>query len=550
MVAVTANFGDVPSWISALGSLLALAFAAAAVVAAWRTWRIESARDQVAAEQRDERVASERQRQAAMVSTWWGQEAATGTWGAFVRNASGTPVYQVYLNVLDANDAGELPFARIRHFVLAPSDVAVFSTLALPAGTQNQDLRVELYFTDAAGVRWQRNRFGRLSELEPTLHVKLYEARAAVLTAFAPDFLGTYGVSVSFDTDADVIAQQEFRRDVLPQPAAPDGGGDAGRFDAMICPHDWLGDFVARDVIEPILLAPDQEAKLTPWMLSAVSAGNRLLALPVAADTVALIRNTRLAPDLPASFDDLIAKGRALQNAGQVSDIFALRVGESGDPFQLWPLFASAGGRLFGRAADGSWDPRQVGLDSPEGIEAFERLRAMGESGTGMLRRSLDRDAAFDLFAAQRTAFLLSSSDALRPLRRAGIPIEVSAVPPFLGGGPATPFALVQGLCVLRQGKGRAIAHDLFADYLTRERVVGALSDGIAAPTALSGLRSKDPAVEAFRELCERAMPMPAFPQMERVWRILEHAELEVLTGAAADVTAREAAAAVRAAFA
>jgi hypothetical protein len=118
------QWGDVPSEVSAVATLFALAFAAVAAVAARRTFRIESERDRVnslARQQQDEYV---RRTQAALVSTWWGRRSDDGSWGVFVRNASGAPIYQTYLTVLDADDRTD--GMRVRPGVVPPGLEAQF----------------------------------------------------------------------------------------------------------------------------------------------------------------------------------------------------------------------------------------------------------------------------------------------------------------------------------------------------------------------------------------------------------------------------------------
>lgn len=531
-------WNDIPSWMSAVGSVFALGFAAAAVLIGRRMYGVESERDRVNAEARRAQESFARKAQAASVSAWWGLS-EDGQRGAFARNASETPVYQVFLTALGPDDHSD--GTKVYSLMVPPSDHPIFFPIEdeLPAQRASAR-RVKLSFTDAAGVRWLRNQYGLLTELQPNLCIKTDARRGAVLARFEDDFLATYGVKVSFQTSPPGYPQERYVADVQGQTGV----------DALICPHDWIGDLAARGVIEPTVLAADHRDAFPAWALSALTFGNRLYGLPTTTSTVALIRNTRLAPHLPATFEQLMATGRALRDAGRVSEVFALRVGEHGNPFQVWPLFTSAGGWLFGRTPEGEWDPTQIGLAAPESVAAFERLRSLGEAGMGVLRRSMDADETFELFTAGRTPYLISTPDALEPIRAAGIPVAVSAVPPFAGGQPASAFTLVHGLVMARQGTSKTIAHDLFADYLSHTHVMTALSVDIIEPVALRDTTNPDTAVQQYLALCERGAPMPSFPEMNATWRILEEAETAVIDGAPAEATARQAAAKLAAIFA
>ncbi|WP_191838919.1 sugar ABC transporter substrate-binding protein [Catellatospora chokoriensis] len=528
-------WGDVPSWVAAVATVFALAFAAVAAQAALRTYRIESERDRVDAESRRAQDDYLRRTQAALVSAWWGESPdQPGVWGAHLRNASGAPVYQVYCTVVDADDDAEE--RRIHHPVVPPGTVAQFSGLVRPAEVPVLEpvRRVKVSFTDSAGIRWLRDQYGRLIELQPTLRVKADRARTAVLTRFEAKFRATYGVTVAFEVDPEGHPQDAFMADVRRTDVA----------DALVCPHDWIG-VLARDrVIEPVVLSAEQRSAFAPWTLDSLVHEGRLYGVPTTMDTTALLRNTELAPHAPATFEELVAMGEELLRQGRVSEVFATRIGDRGDPFQTWPVFTSAGGWLFGRDPDGSWNPGEVGLDSPGSVAAFECFRMLGEQG--MLRRGVDRLAARRAFSEGRTAFLLTSSDGLQEAQAAKIRVSVSAMPPFAQGLPARTFSLVHGLTIAREGANSAIAHDLFADFLTHGHVMTALSQAVHCPVALLAGSGESEAVQQYRRLCEVADPMPTFAFMRRVWDVLGEAQADAVAGARGEVVGRRAAAAVR----
>lgn len=92
------QWGDVPTWVSAAGTVMALIFAAVAAVMAKRVYTIESRRDQQNEIDRRERDEQKRAEQASRVSAWYAAEKAESgelTWGAVIRNASELPVYDV-----------------------------------------------------------------------------------------------------------------------------------------------------------------------------------------------------------------------------------------------------------------------------------------------------------------------------------------------------------------------------------------------------------------------------------------------------------------------
>lgn len=214
-----------------------------------------------------------------------------------------------------------------------------------------------------------------------------------------------YGVTLTFQTIHTSISDEL-------KPLFATGSPDGASVDALIGAHDWIGSLAHDNVIEPIVLSKEHHDAFRSWTLDALTYDARLYGLPTTLDTTALIRNVNLVPHPPVTMEDLIATGDDLRREGRVAETLVVRVTDQGDPFQSWPLFASAGGSLFDMI-DGAWDPKRVILDSPASISAFDRLRSLGERGNGLLRRSMDRTQVFQLFSSGQAPYLISGSDGL-----------------------------------------------------------------------------------------------------------------------------------------
>jgi maltose-binding protein MalE len=476
--------------------------------------------------------------QSAQISAWWGWSTTPRGWGVFFRNGSEAPVYSLHATVLGPDDYAEI--LRVHLPVLPPGSAPLFHLLEAVADQDESTLtrsarRVRVTFTDEDGERWMRDQHGRLRQFEARLVVVATDVpRAAVLQQFADEFQAAYGVTLTCEVFHTSISDA-----LTPLFAAPSRDGDA--VDALIGAHDWIGGLAHDDLIEPIVLSREHRDAFRPWTLKSLTYDGRLYGLPTTLDTPVLIRNVELVPDVPDTMEDLIAIGNDLCFQGKTTETMAIRVTEQGDPFQSWPLFTSAGGSLF-RMVNGAWDPKRIDLDSAESINAFDRLRSLGERGDHLLRCSMGRSEAFDLFANRRTPFLVSSSDGLEYARRAGVPVAVSEVPPFAGGGPARGMSLVHGLFIAKGGRNQLLAHDLFSDYLTHSTVMAALSKIIVCPVALRDMPGQDADLRQFQRLCDESEPMPSFRGMRHVWEIVGRAQAAVIRGAPAEGTARAAA--------
>jgi hypothetical protein len=137
---------------------------------------------------RDERAKRE---QASRVSAWFGQQEKIdrmtpkprAPWGAFVRNASELPIYEVQVDFLLPSPPGELHDYRgsVAISRVPPSDEPIFipagQELRKAAGTDTAGnpiytesfggFAVAITFTDAANNVWRRNDHGHL-QVRPT----------------------------------------------------------------------------------------------------------------------------------------------------------------------------------------------------------------------------------------------------------------------------------------------------------------------------------------------------------------------------------------------
>ena len=529
-------WGDVPGWLTAIGTLGALVFAVIAVVNTKKTFDIEHARDVALADAKSEQDAYVRRSQAALVSAWWGKSrtevdgppGVDSSWGVFLRNSSEAPIYKAQMTVRHAN--AEHGPAAAHLSVVPPDPSAGFIPIQVPAHDfdgrghdQLAEYRVSLRFTDAGGVRWIRDEYGALKQLDPRLAIWTSPEIARGLAPFTSEFLATYGVTPSFDTS---LIESELERHFLE--ASDDPGAECP--DIIVGVHDWIGNLVMHDAIEPIVLTEGYRVEFQDprWTLDALSFEGRVYGVPSSLDTVALFRNLDLAPCLPESIEQLLEVGNSLVAAGVVDDVLSVSVGPSGDPFLVWPLISSAGGWLFGRRDDGSWDSSVLGVNSPETIAAFEKIRTLG--ALGILRSNVDGARAMETFLAGETAFLLATSGAVSLARARGIRFAVSAVPPFAGCAVPHPFVAVYGFFIARNGRNRLIAADLAPDYLSRPEVVEQFGKSLhVVPRRV--LPAMDPAIAALHQLCCEGVPMPSFAEMRDVWSLLGEAELKLIRG-------------------
>lgn len=147
----TLQYGSVPDWLSAFGTLIAVFGLLREVSLSRRDRRVALAEN---LERDAQELQSKREEQVRRVSCWLEdgeehQDLRNAT--AVVSNASEMAIYQAELHLVGAPD---IPGRRIR--VIPPTSrvkAPAWLALRLPA---TSNVEVELHFLDARGVRWIR----------------------------------------------------------------------------------------------------------------------------------------------------------------------------------------------------------------------------------------------------------------------------------------------------------------------------------------------------------------------------------------------------------
>ena len=306
--------------------------------------------------------------------------------------------------------------------------------------------------------------------------------------------------------------------------------------DVVLGAHDWIGNLVQNGAIDPLQLTPDQLSEYSEVAVKATTYDERLYGLPYGVESLVLYRNTDLVPEAPATLDDAFAAGQAVVAAGGAESPFNLPVGELGDAYHMQPLYTSAGGYVFGRNAEGDYDPTDLGVGDPGSIEAAKKIASLGAGGSKVLSPSISGDNSIALFAAGKAPFLLSGPWARADVEKAGFGYEIQPVPGFAGLEPAKPFAGVQAFFVASKGKNKAFAQEFVANTMNTPEAMQTMFDLAKLPPALTALQESvgatDPQLKAYLDAANAGEPMPAIPQMAAVFEPLGKAYAAIVGGA------------------
>lgn len=345
--------------------------------------------------------------------------------------------------------------------------------------------------------------------------------RARALEDVAKTFEQDKGVKVNLVVKDYGKIRDEFTAQV------PTGKGP----DITIGGHDWIGAFVKDGIVAPVELG-DKSADFEKVAMEAVSYDGKTYGLPYAIENIAILRNTALADSTPATFDEMIAKGRA---AGTEYPFVVGLDPQTADPYHLYPFQTSFGNSVFARNADGSYDPSQLTIGDEAGQQFAGWVTAQGDTGTKVLNLNLSGDLAKEAFNAGKSPYFLTGPWNVADAQSAGVDVSVDAIP-SAGGSAAQPFAGVQAFFLSAKSTNPLVANEFLVNYIATADVQTKLFEAGGRPPALTEsfeAAQSDPIAGGFATVGANAVPMPSIPEMGSVWDDWGKTEAALIKGSA-----------------
>jgi len=285
----------------------------------------------------------------------------------------------------------------------------------------------------------------------------------------------------------------------------------------------WTGELASAGTIIPVPMTKKVRGQFRGNVLVGSNVAGERYGVPVQISNLALITNTKLVPQQPATFAALSELALKLKKDKKIKVPFALPQSEGTSPWSTFPLFSGVGGYLFGRDASGALNPSDVGL-------ASNRLKANaalidGWNASGLIDSTLTAERARNAFAKGNSPFLLAGPEDLPYLLELDFAYRIGTLPPMVNGIKPVPLLTVQGFMVTRW----AARHDVEEQSL---RLVSRLMARPKAQLALSAVQGWYPAntkaaatvptgggrIRAIGNAGIDGVTMPNIPQAAAVW--------------------------------
>jgi arabinogalactan oligomer/maltooligosaccharide transport system substrate-binding protein len=312
--------------------------------------------------------------------------------------------------------------------------------------------------------------------------------------------------------------------------------GPAGKgADVVVWPHDRIGQSVEQGILWEF---PESKIDLNEYTKSAVDAmryQGKLYGIPYAMESVALVYNKDLIPEVPETFDELIAIAKKINNPKKNKYGFMF---DLTDFYFAYVFFGGFDSYVFKETKKGL-DVDDIGLANAGGIKAAQYLKSFRDSG--LVPEGTSKDVINGLFADGNLAAQINGPWAYPQYEEAGVNYGIAPLPKLSNGKYPQTFIGVKGYYISAFSKNKEEALKFIQWLTTKENsfkhyksssIIPARDDVVKMPEFQDNL-----AFKAFAIQASRGVPMPNVPEMMQVWDPAANAITFILQGQApADV--------------
>ncbi len=324
----------------------------------------------------------------------------------------------------------------------------------------------------------------------------------------AERFTAETGVPVVVETPDPIDGPTQFQR------ASGAGKGP----DMYIYAHDRIGEWSGSGLVRAVTPSQRVLADIDPLAWKGFGYRGRIWGYPYAIEAVTLIYNKAMVPTPPRSFDEVFALDARLAREGKHAILW-----DYTNTYFTWPLFAANGGYAFKERPDGTWDPRDTGVNHPgalQGAQLLDRMIREGlmPSGSGYS----EMEAAM---AQGRVAMMINGPWAWVNLKRMGIDFGIARIP-MVGSRAARPYVGIKGIFINRASRQPELAVEFIENHLLTLAGLRAIdrAEPIGAPASRAYFAelSADERIAGIMAAAREGVPTPSNPEMSRFWSAMK----------------------------
>lgn len=302
--------------------------------------------------------------------------------------------------------------------------------------------------------------------------------------------------------------------------------------DVILIPNDQIGSAVIQGLITPLKPSQDILNTFTESSLSALTYKGQLYGIPKSVETIVMVYNKDLIPKLPSSIEDIYNFSKQETKDGKYG-----LLAKWDELYYSYGILKGFGGDVFGKSADGSYDPGKILLNTDGAVKGAEYMQKFYHDGlfpTGIVGNN-GLNAIDSLFTSQRAAIVETGPWSFKPYEEAGINYGVAPLPTLPNGKPMGSFMGVKSYSVSYYSKNKELA-EKFIEFINnydnakhRFELTGevpAVKKLVDDPVIKNNEGARAVAIQSAH-----AVAMPSIPEMNEIWNPANNALQLIATG-------------------
>ena len=296
------------------------------------------------------------------------------------------------------------------------------------------------------------------------------------------------------------------------QQASAEGKGP----DIWIWAHDRVGEWKAAGLLNEVHPSKKFRDGVNQMAWDAFTIQGKTWGYPLSIEAVGLIYNKALVPTPPKTWDEVFAIEKKLQ--AKDKSVHAI-LWDYNNTYFTFPLLQANGGYAFKRKADGTYDPKDTGVNNAGAVKGAAVLNRLIKEGV------MPEEAGYAEMEAGmaegKVAMMISGAWAWDNVRKAKINFGVAKIP-SVDGKPARPMVGVTGAMIPKASKNVEIAKEFIENWMLSVKGLKAINAhvplGAPANTEYFNMLKSDPNVQATMASAADGVIMPNNPEMGRFW--------------------------------
>jgi maltose/maltodextrin transport system substrate-binding protein len=328
-------------------------------------------------------------------------------------------------------------------------------------------------------------------------------------------FDGIAKIAEKFTKDTGIPVKVEHPENAIDKFEQAAGAGKGP--DIWIWPHDRVGSWITAGLITPVTPSKKIIAAIDPLAWGAWNIGGKTWGYPLSIEAVGLLYNKALVPTPPKTWDEVVAIHKKLKAQNKSAIMWSMT-----EIYYTYGLISAGGGYAFKRKPDGTYDPGDIGVNSPGAVKGIETLVRMIKEGV-IPRTSSYADAEAGMNEG-RVAMSFNGPWSWNNLRKSKIDFGVAPYPK-VDGKQGGPFVGVLGAMISTASPNKALANEFLENYLLSLEGLHAMNAnvplGVPANKAFYDELKSDPLIAGTMAAARSGSLMPNNPEMARFWTVM-----------------------------